>query len=143
MNLLIVGGLLALGVLALVGAIFLALSEQRATTARNKSIELPASPARNDQATHKAIENPTMVQPNRPVADETTLASTASERHLPALNGQFHKVVGEIRTLHQQARQLEQRLSVLTEMVDRIESSQSSHTSIEEEAYPGHDNTHA
>ena len=141
MNFLIIGGLLAFGILALVGAIFLGLSEQRATSTRNNRVEQAALPDLSRPVTHSVVESPTMVRPNLPASGETTFSREEQERRLSALNGQFHEVVGEIRTLHQQALQLEQRLGVLTEIVDRIERSQSGHTSIEEESFTKQDNT--
>jgi hypothetical protein len=42
-----------------------------------------------------------------------------------ALNGQFHELAAELRTLYQQAADLEQRLRTLTEIADRIEGSSS------------------
>lgn len=166
MNLLIIGGLFVLGILALVGAIFLGMSEQRAA-ARNNRAEphLPAAatppPATRQisqsaqsvpaQSTSRPLtEAPTMVRPtpSYSVADEPTFASREPtfvnrepERELPALNGQFHEVVSEIRTLHQQALQLEQRLNILTEMVDRLERAQTDRTGLGEEPYSVHDNT--
>lgn len=140
MNLLIIGGLLALGILALVGAVFLGLSDQRSQAARNNSTEQSLPVGRSQPTVARTIEGPTMVRPNLSTADETTFAGRGSERQLPALNGQFHEVVGEIRTLHQQALQLEQRLSVLNEMVDRLERTQAGHTSIEEASHPAQDN---
>jgi len=140
-NFLIIGGLLAFGILALVGAIFLGLSEQRATSTRNNRVEQAALPDLSRPVTHSVVESPTMVRPNLPASGETTFSREEQERRLSALNGQFHEVVGEIRTLHQQALQLEQRLGVLTEIVDRIERSQSGHTSIEEESFTKQDNT--
>jgi hypothetical protein len=51
-------------------------------------------------------------------------------------------MANEIRALHEQAWQLEQRLSVLTEMIEHIERTQSGKISIEEES-PAPDTTRA
>ena len=141
MNFLIIGGLLAFGILALVGAIFLGLSEQRATSTRNNRVEQAALPDLSRPVTHSVVESPTMVRPNLPASGETTFSREEQERRLSALNGQFHEVVSEIRTLHQQALQLEQRLNILTDMVDRLEHTATSRIDASEEPYPMHDNT--
>ena len=49
MNLLIVGGLLAVGVLAIVGAVLLSLNEQKAETMRRNQEPLPALPTNRNQ----------------------------------------------------------------------------------------------
>lgn len=133
MNLLIIGGLLVVAAAALIGAVLIGISEQRNERARNASLRQPASTASNDLATHKLVE--------APATRESNLPSRGEKQHISSLNGQFHELASEIRTLHQQASQLQQRLSILTEMVDHIESTQDGRISIEEEAAPASDNT--
>ena len=159
MNFLIIGGLIVIGVLALVGAIFLGMGEQR--TARNNRVEpeLPAAPAAAPTITRQLsqpaqsvptqsvsrplTETPTLTRPtpSYSVPTEPSFASQEPTRELPTLNGQFHEVVSEIRTLHQQALHLEQRLNILTDMVDRLEHTATSRTGHDEEPYSMHDNT--
>ena len=141
MNLLIIGGLLVVAAAAIIGAVLIGMSEQRTQRARNASLKQPTSTASSDLATHKLIEEPTTSRPNFPTTRESNLPSRGEDQGLSSLNGQFHELVSEIRTLHQQASQLEQRLSILTEMVDHIERTQGGRFSIEEETAPTSDNT--
>lgn len=174
MNLLIIGGLFVVGILALVGAIFLGMSEQRAARNNHAQPELPAAPAAApptstvtrqlsqpaqsvptqsvpvQSISRPLSETPTMVRstPGYTMTDEPTFAgheSTFANREpaheLPTLNGQFHEVVREIRTLHQQASQLEQRLNSLTELVNRLERTQTNRPGLSEDPYSIHDNT--
>ncbi len=141
MNLLIIGGLLAVGVLAIIGAVLLGISEQRAEETRRNRKPVQALPVnRNPTIKLKPIEE---AANSRPEATETTLATVEREQGLSRLNGQFHELVGEIRSLHQQAQNLERRLEVLTEMVDHIESTQSNRTNVEEDTHVTSDHTNA
>src|SRR5258708_13512523 len=70
-----------------------------------------------------------------PATPERPQRSTVDSPQLYALNGQFRKLAAELRTLYQQAWDLERRLRVLMEMADRIEDRQDSQISIEEESY--------
>jgi hypothetical protein len=70
-----------------------------------------------------------------PATPERPQRSTVDSPPLYALNGQFRELAAELRTLYQQAWDLERRLRVLMEMADRIEDRQDSQISIEEEAY--------
>jgi hypothetical protein len=140
-NLLIIGGLLAVGVLAIIGAVLLGISEQRAEESRRNAEPAPALPTnRHPTVKLRPVEEDAT---SRPVATETTLATVEREQGLSRLNGQFHEMVGEIRSLHQQAQNLERRLGVLTEMVDHIERAQGNHTSVEEDMHATSDNTNA
>jgi hypothetical protein len=142
-NLLIIGGLLVVAAAAIIGAVLIGMSEQRTQRSRNASLKQPTSTATSDLATHKLIEEPTTTtsRPNLPTTRESNLPSRGEDQRLSSLNGQFHELASEVRTLHQQASQLEQRLSILTEMVDHIERTQGGHFSIEEETSPTSDNT--
>ncbi len=64
----------------------------------------------------------------------------ASQEELPyfALNGQMREMAEELRSLHQQSWELEQRLLALTEMLDRTERTQNRHLSIDEEVTQEH-----
>jgi hypothetical protein len=148
-NLLIIGGLFAVAILAVVGIVFLSLSERGAEAARRANAQpAPATPTVTQSARPTvpltAVENrePTVrTAANEPVIQrqrfsrksETNSADREENQLLPMLNGQFHEFVDELRDLHQQSWELEQRLSVLTQMVDHIERTQGNRISIEEE----------
>jgi peptidoglycan hydrolase CwlO-like protein len=142
MNLLIIGGLMAIALVAILAAVLLGLSEQRAEKARAS-----ASPASSAGAPPAAETSVAAGQPdveNAPIRQALPSAKGPGkdEQALSALNGQFHEFASELRSLYQQAWELEQRLRSLTETVDRVEEVQSSRVSIEEDvsAHPQPDN---
>ena len=143
MNLLIIGGLLVVAAAAIIGAVLIGMSEQRTERARNGRLKQPTSTASSDLSARKLMEEPTTTasRPNFPTTRESNLPSRGEDQRLSSLNGQFHELASEVRTLHQQASQLEQRLSILTEMVDHIERTQGGRFTIEEETAPTSDNT--
>ncbi|HEX6555380.1 MAG TPA: hypothetical protein VF026_21645 [Ktedonobacteraceae bacterium] len=122
MNLLIVGGLLALGLLAIVGAVFLAMGERRAAAPS------PSATARTTQP----LKQPTGVPAAKMPVTNETLPAVREETPL-VLNGQYHELANELHTLHGQAMELEQRLSALTEIADHIEHAQVGGVDIEED----------
>lgn len=147
MNLLIIGGLFAVAILAIIGIILLSLGERNAQAARQGAAQttsptvartarptVPLAPAENHDANaHSRMQEPTIQRRTFPRNGETTDVDHKANSLIPMLNGQFHEFVDELRSLHQQAWELEHRLSSLTQMVDRIERSQSHSVSIEEE----------
>ena len=113
MNLLIIGGLLALGLLAIVGAVFLAMGERRAAAPS------PSATARTTQPLKQPTGAPTAKMP----ATKETLPAVREETPL-VLNGQYHELTNI---------ELEQRLSALTEIADHIEHAQVGSVDIEED----------
>ena len=140
-NLLIIGGLLAVAAVAIIGAVLIGISEQRAETARNARSKQPAPTISGDLAERKRVEEPALLRSNSSTPRGSNLPTVGEDQHLSSLNGQFRELAGEIRTLHQQAWQLEQRLSILTEMVDHIEQTQDGRIRVEDESHPASDNT--
>src|SRR5947207_10283655 len=137
MNFLIIGGLLAFAVLAIVVAVILSISEQRSEKARVNAAtnSLPAVPVMEQQAEVSRSVRST-VPLNRqdfPVAAEKPIRTSNDEQTLPALNGQFHEFAAELRSLYHQAWELEQRLHGLHEMFDRIEERQNNRISMQQE----------
>jgi hypothetical protein len=137
-SLLIVGGLLIIGVLAIVGAVMLSIGEQRRDAA-NKLTAGPTQsalviPPQTTEATRSA-------RPTVPLEEKRVLVPNEEEQLRSTLNGQFHELSHEIRSLHDQAGHLEQRLGLLTDMIDRIERSRGGHTNVEEDANIPIDNT--
>ena len=132
MNLLIIAGLLGLALVAVLVAVLLGISEQQAEKARaNNAKALPASPpvTATEAETGKVVTNNTPA----PATTQKNVLVDSDEQMLPALNGQFRKFASELRSLHQQAWELEQRLRGMTEIVDRIENTRANNISIEEE----------
>ncbi len=122
MNLLIIGGLLAIGLLALLGSVFLAMSEKQATAPS------PSATAKTTQPLKPLSGTPTTNMP----ATKETLPAVREETPL-MLNGQLHELADELRALHEYSIELEHRLSILAGIVDHVEHAQTNHINIEEE----------
>src|SRR5205807_9136248 len=110
MNLLIAGGLRALGLLAIVGAVFLAMGERRAAAPS------PSATAKTTQP----LKQPTGAAAAKMPATKETLPAVREETP-PVLNGQYHELANELHALHDRASELEQRLSAITEIADHID----------------------
>ncbi len=137
MALLIIGGLLAIALLAILGAVFLGMSEQRADKARSNGGIISGStgirPVVEQQpAVNRAVEQSAPVRHNTSPLAERSLVPTEESQQSFALNGQFHELAVELQTLYQHARELERRLRTLTEVADRIEKTQSNQIITEE-----------
>ncbi len=148
MTLLIIGGLLAVALLAILGAVFLSISEQRAEKARTNAGANLSSLGSNTMIVQQQTENRQVGQatPTRqimPSSTEKPVRSTEINQQPYALNGQFHELTVELQTLYQHASELERRLHTLAEAADRIEKTQNDQISTEEEmhAQPSADST--
>lgn len=163
MNILIAGGLLAFAIVAILIAVFLGIGEQRSESARANganatstaapaavvtppasatpaaSVPMPEQPAQVSKPLRRTIPlNSEHLMPlERPVPGSQAYAS---QEELPyfAMNGQIREMAEELRSLHQQSWELEQRLLALTEMLDRTERTQSRHLSTDEEVTQEH-----
>jgi hypothetical protein len=139
-NILIVVGLLLVGIAALVGVFLIGFSDQRKETTHTNNLKqehetrasAPVTPAQLTSPTEpkevvpsKQLAEPTVTRPNHSSTDLTSLTTLEGAQKMPVLNGQFHELANEIRSLHQQASQFEQRLNILTEMINHLEGSQS------------------
>ncbi len=132
MNLLIIAGLLGFAIVAILAAVLLGIGEQRAEIERaNNALAAPPATA-SPPARNKVVEGNPPARATLPAATEKTAILNTEEQTLPTLNGQFREFASELRSLHQQAWELEQRLRGMTEMVDRIET-RANPISIEEE----------
>jgi uncharacterized protein (DUF427 family) len=147
-TLLIIGGLLAIALLAILGVVFLSVSGQRAEKARaNGSVTISSSSAtplvEQSSAANRAIEKTTVQRQNLPPTIERSSSSTAGHQQPYALNGQFHELAVELQTLYQHAWELERRLRTLAEVADRIEKTQDNQSGTEEETHsqPSADST--
>lgn len=130
MSILIIGGLLLVALLAIVGIVFLSMGEQRTQKARANNNNGSAYPAVAPTVSTPHITPATpevTVPPNRSVPIRQSYPSDKPARGnegdsiRAALNGQFTELASELRSLYQQAWDLEQRLRGLTDMLDRIE----------------------
>lgn len=135
MNILILGGLFALGIAAILVVVVLARGEhgQNKANANGTGGQAP-SPVEPDPTSMPEV--PAISRSQRltvPLDRTPTLVGLDDHQTSVRLNQQFHELADEIRALHQHAWDLEQRLSALTEMVDHVERVQNGHTSVEEE----------
>ncbi len=139
MAFLIIGGLLAVALLAILGAVFLGISEQRAERARSNGGTTASSTGtrpvvEQQRAVSRGIEQRAPIRQNTSPLAERSLVSTEESQQPYVLNGQFHELAVELQTLYQHARELERRLRTLTEVADRIEKTQNNQIITEEES---------
>jgi hypothetical protein len=126
MNLLIVGGLLILGLLAILGAAFLARGEKGVEGIVKKPALTPApGSAEMGEAGQEPVVKDVGMGQNLPVPQE--------EAHIAMLNGQFHELAEGLRSLYQESQELERRLNLLVKIANHMEYVQRDHVSVEEE----------
>ncbi|GAC1468396.1 MAG: hypothetical protein PVS3B3_11810 [Ktedonobacteraceae bacterium] len=142
MNILIVGGLLIIGVGALVALFFVLRSGNTAQANAREAIpqtarEVPPiyEPASQLEQPHvetqTRVDTPALATRTVPVVETTIPDGIAAhpvhgtEQPLRVrLNGQFHELAHGLRSLQQQATEMEQRLSSLNQMLETIERDQ-------------------
>jgi hypothetical protein len=130
-NILIVGGLLVLAVVAIGVAVLLGLSEDRSEKVRQT--DSPSFASQSTQ-TWPTTPLPTLDSvPPTPVQVRQTgrLATFDEGDALPGTNGQVREITGELRALTQRAGELERRLSDLSDLFERqrLRPSDESYTS--------------
>jgi hypothetical protein len=123
---LIIGGLVAVGVIALIGAILLALGEGRGASAATQVPTQTISAAPQTSASAPQAET-------QQVEDTRSTPETRDARPEPVLeapspvysNGQFHEAVIQLQMLHEQSKDLQARLGQLSEIVEHMEQRES------------------
>ena len=141
MNLLIFGGLLVVGLLAILGIVWAIRSEPSAvqnvpapSTSAATMPTMPISLEKNTAPTQTrgvAVDPPTVIKTPAGTREvERTVNS--EEEPFPISNGQLQELITQLQALHQQSQEFERRLSVLTNMVEHIQRSQNGRLSIEE-----------
>ena len=145
MGTLIIGGLLVVALLAIVGSIFAARSgttgNMRKTPAAAPSpkaadsetrVEAPpvATPSQLDEQSEQSLPLVPGAANNGLTHDEPLAPATPLPDGQPAYNsdGQVHELTAQLQALHEEARHLSQRLSILTEMAEHIEERQGTHS---------------
>ena len=138
MTLLIIGGLLIIAILAILGAIFLSRTDQRAARAQAGTVTVSTSGAiplvQQSSTANPASVSSAAPSHNVPSTSERAASPTMAGQQY-TLNGQFHELTVELQTLYQHAWELERRLRTLTDIADRIEKTQSSQISTEQEIH--------
>jgi hypothetical protein len=115
-TMLITGGLLAFGIVSLLGAIFIArgaaLEERAAATDKTRLGPTKISPA--EVETPVAITEP---------AEDIALVSSKSQafEQFLLMYEQFHELVEKIQLIHERSKAIEERLNRISDLVERIE----------------------
>ena len=140
MTLVIIGGMLIVALLAILGAVFLGVSDQRANKAQangNVTVSSPGTVPLVEQssAASQATEKTIPQKQNQPPNAEGPLSITGGGQQPYALNGQFHELTVELQTLYQHAWELERRLRTLADVADRIEKTNTNQVAIQEEMH--------
>ncbi|QBD80577.1 hypothetical protein EPA93_33245 [Ktedonosporobacter rubrisoli] len=138
MNMLIIGGLAAVAILAVIGLVLVLMSEKNTPAAELPSSTAPALAAPGEpRTTTMPIQQTSYPSQSQPLTHPSqSLASNTLSHSLPASNGsisqpdylsavrlrgQLRELSSELRNLHQQAEEIEQRISVLTGMTTHLE----------------------
>jgi hypothetical protein len=139
-TLLIIGGMLIVALLAILGAVFLSVSDQRANKEQANGNVIVSSPGTvplvaQSSATSPATEKTIPPRQNQPSTSERPLSTIGGGQQPYALNGQFHELTVELQTLYQHAWELERRLRTLAEVADRIEKTNNNQIASQEEIH--------
>ena len=140
MTLLIIGGMLIVALLAILGAVFLSISDQRSNKEQANGNVIVSSPGTvplvaQSSASSPATEKTIPQRQNQPSNSEKPLSTLGGGQQPYVLNGQFHELTVELQTLYQHAWELERRLRTLAEVADRIEKTNNNPIAIQEEIH--------
>lgn len=134
MNTLIVGGLLLVGVIVLVILFFVARGGAEATPQGLAATPPPNANQAQSQAQTAASVPLAEAGPVSLPAISEPAPLTFDDESTSHTHGQMHELSYELQMLHQQAQEIERRLSVLNMMVEQIESSPNHHSGIAKDA---------
>ncbi len=138
MNQLIAGGLLVLGVLFLVALVFVIRSEP----ATQESADVPPPvPTEQEEPKIQSTTDEASSTIEAPFTPGENALLPVTENHAvtewyPLADGQFYEMVNELRSMRNQAQELEHRLSALIDMAQRVEQTQNGYFPIEEQVSP-------
>lgn len=139
MSFLVIGGAFVVALLAIIGLVLVLRQEQQTQIAPAKPVVTEKTPP------PAAAPAPAKAQESEPVTQtlavkrDTQFPVNDDNDHLSISDGQFHEFVVELHTLHEQAQELEHRLSILTEMVGRIQHAPNGRFDVEDETYHAQD----
>lgn len=123
MNILIIGGLLGLAVVAILGAVLLGIGEDRAEKVQKASAGASATALlpQQSQSRHLSAPEGVPVVPATPIVTRPTipLPPFPENESLASLNGQVREITDELRTLALRAGELEQHLNLLSDRLER------------------------
>jgi hypothetical protein len=121
MSMLIIAGLLAIGLIAIVVAIFLAMGEEKAASSATKEATATTTPS--------GIRSS---EDEKGLVTEPYLLAIREDPQVAIISGEFRELAAQLRVLHQQAQDIERRLSLLSQAANHIERSQSANVSFTE-----------
>jgi hypothetical protein len=121
---LIIGGLFVVALIALVALVFVLRSEQRTSGKAPANAPTNATP---DGAANSQPDELTTTNTNESSSPVASVPVPTAESRFAMGNGQFHEFSTELHTLHEQSQEIEHRLSILSEMIERIERTQDAH----------------
>jgi len=129
-NLLIVGGLFGVALLALILLAVVARGngdrvsegQEHGPAAGEKNERTLTVPGPREESGAEALASPTL-----PALRMQTEPDVPAERLPNELNGQLHELSAELHVLHQRARDFEQRINALSHSIERLERSRNSH----------------
>ncbi|HEV2655571.1 MAG TPA: hypothetical protein VGU68_13515 [Ktedonobacteraceae bacterium] len=130
MNTLIIAGCMAVALFAGIGAIALAMGEKTPAATQKTPAQTPPVAA---EPTEAAKPTAAPVVAKKELMPVQSLPVAQDDARAAFINGQFHELATQLRILHQQAQEIERRLSMLSQAADAIKRSQSPSFSIEEE----------
>lgn len=132
MNLLIAGGLLLFGVVALVAVVFVIRSEP--VTQESTSVPPPVPIEQGEPETPTVADEPSSSGETPDASQEETILVTENQalnEWQSLANGQIYELKNELRSLHEQAQGLAYRLKTLVDMVERVEQAQNGRFPVE------------
>lgn len=135
MNMLIIAGLMVIALLAIIGAITLAMGAEKTPAATHKTLApSQTAPVAAEPTTAPVTAEPTVApaETKKELIPVQSLPAVQDAARMAFVNGQFHELVTQLHALHQQAQEIERRLSMLSQAADAIKRSQAPSFSIEE-----------
>jgi FtsZ-interacting cell division protein ZipA len=125
---LIVGGLFAIALLALIALIFTLRSWSRKST-RTKS-PLPQRTQVQEDTTHEST-----IEQQEEEITEGSVPAIHNQSQLSTYNKQFREFAIELHILHRQVQEIDHRLGLLSKIIDHIEQPGNGRTYVEEDPH--------
>lgn len=132
MNLLVTGGLLIIGVIALVALVFVIRSEP--VTKESASIPPPVPTEQEASEKRADVDESSATMQVPPTPNMNAIPSSDEQpasAWQPLANEQFYELKNELHSLHGQAQEFEYRIRTMVEMVERVEQVQNGRLPIE------------
>lgn len=134
-----------IGIAAIIGVVLLIINDPR-TKAADPARTVEARPSKGPAPQASAVETPaseTLASLKQNYSIVPRAAAPTDAQQFTRLNGQFHELASNLRALHEQSSELEQRLGKLADVFERIEESPQYRVNIKEEDLSSQDNTTA